>query len=1060
MTPVTPSGGNGRSRFNLSEWALDHRPLVLFLIVVLALTGAFAYSRLGQSEDPPFTFKVMVVKTNWPGASARDVEQQVTDRIERKLQDLPHQYIRSYSRPGESLVFIAYRDSLTSRQVPDLQYQTRKKIGDIRHLLPAGIQGPYFNDEFGDTYTNIYAITGDGYAYRALRDFADRIRSELLRVPGVAKVDFIGEQEQKIFVELSNSKLATLGIEPAQIVQTLAAQNAVQAAGAFETATDRIYLRPTGTFDSLEAIRDLSIRANNRIFRLGDIARVERGYVDPPQQQMRWMGREAMGLGVTMAAGGDVIELGRALDRAVARVQQELPAGVLLAPVASMPKSVQRSVNEFVRALTEAVLIVLAVSLVSLGLRTGLVVAVSIPLVLASTFLLMWVLGIGLHKISLGALILSLGLLVDDAIIAVEMMAIKLEQGFDRYRAASFAYTSTAFPMLTGTLVTVAGFLPIATAQSSTGEYTRALFEVSAIALVVSWFVAVIVIPYLGYRMLPDFTKPRPASLARRLLARAAGRPPPPPRAPAHADPDDVYRTPFYRWLSRAIDWTVDHRWFVVTVTLAAFAASIVMFRFVPQQFFPSSSRPELMVDLRLPEGSSFQATMAEAKRMEAALAQDPGIESYVGYVGAGSPRFYLPLDQQLVLSNFAQFVLVTKDNVEREAVRARLLRLFDDDFPALRGRVSRLENGPPVGFPVQFRVSGDDVARVRAVARDVRAAMETSPDLVNVQFDWDEPSKVVRLVVDQNKARVLGISSQELAQFLNNSVSGVTVTQFRERDKLIDVVLRGAASERAQLSFLKDLAIPSRNGKAVPITQIADLEYGLEEGIVWRRDRQPTITVRADLRGSAQGPDVTRRIEPLLDPLRAALPLGYRIEAGGAVEDSARGQRSIVAGVPLLVLSVLLLLMLQLRSFSRTMMVVLTAPLGLIGVTAGLLAFRMPFGFVAMLGAIALSGIIMRNSVILVDQIEQDIAAGASRWDAIVGATVRRFRPIVLTAAAAVLAMIPLVRSDFFGPMAVAMMGGIVAATVLTLGFLPALYALWFRVRREPAAAGADGGD
>jgi multidrug efflux pump len=1060
MTPVTPPGGTGRGTFNLSEWALHHRPLVLYLIVALALMGAFAYARLGQSEDPPFTFKVMVVKTNWPGASAREVEEQVTDRIERKLQELPHQYVRSYSRPGESLVFIAYKDSLTSRQIPELQYQTRKKVGDIRNQLPSGIQGPFFNDEFGDTYTNIYAIAGDGFDYRALKDFADRIRSELLRVPGVAKVDFIGEQEQRIFVELANSKLATLGVEPAEIIRTLSAQNSVQAAGAFETSTDRIYLRPSGAFDSVQAIRDLSIRANNRIFRLGDIAKVERGYVDPPQQRMRWMGREAMGLGVTMVAGGDVIVLGRDLDAAIARVQRALPVGVELAPVASMPKSVQRSVNEFVRALAEAVLIVLAVSLVSLGLRTGLVVAVSIPLVLATTFLLMWLAGIGLHKISLGALILSLGLLVDDAIIAVEMMAIKLEQGFDRFRAASFAYTSTAFPMLTGTLITVAGFLPIATAQSSTGEYTRALFQVSAIALVVSWFVAVIVIPFLGYRMLPDFTRPRPASPFARLWARATGREPPPPRPPAHADPEHVYRTPFYLWLRDRIDWTVAHRGFVIAATLAAFAGSLYLFRFVPQQFFPSSSRPELMVDLRLPEGSSFHATMAEARKMEAVLAKDPGVESFVGYVGAGSPRFYLPLDQQLVLSNFAQFVLVTKSVAEREAVRARMIRLFETDFPALRGRVSRLENGPPVGFPVQFRVSGEDVTRVRALAREVRAAMETSPDLFNVQFDWDEPSKVIRLVIDQNKARVLGLTSQDLAQFLNTSVSGITVTQFRERDRLIDVVLRGAANERAQLSFLRDLSIPSRNGKAVPITQIADLDYGLEEGIVWRRDRQPTITVRADLRGSVQAPDATRRIEPLLEPLRASLPLGYRIEAGGAVEDSQRGQRSIVAGVPLLVLSVLTLLMLQLRSFSRTLMVVLTAPLGLIGVTIGLLAFRMPFGFVAMLGAIALSGIIMRNSVILVDQIEQDIAAGATRWDAIVGATVRRFRPITLTAAAAVLAMIPLVRSDFFGPMAVAMMGGIVVATVLTLGFLPALYALWFRVRREPAAGAAAASD
>jgi multidrug efflux pump len=671
----------------------------------------------------------------------------------------------------------------------------------------------------------------------------------------------------------------------------------------------------------------------------------------------------------------------------------------------------------------------------------------------------MQVFGIGLHKISLGALILSLGLLVDDAIIAVEMMVIKMEQGFDRFRAASFAYTSTAFPMLTGTLVTVAGFLPIATAKSSTGEYTRSLFEVSAIALSVSWFVAVIVIPYLGYRLLPDFAKQRP-SLASRLWARLRGRS---VSAARHVDPhvpDAVYDTPFYRRFRAVVEWCVAHRLTVIAITLAAFVAALALFRLVPQQFFPSSSRPELIVDLRLPEGSSFHATMAEAQRFESILAKEPGVESYVGYVGSGSPRFYLPLDQQLQQANFAQFVLVTQSNTERERVRDRLIALFEADFPALRGRVSRLENGPPVGFPVQFRVSGDDMAKVRAIARDVRERMERDPDLVNVQFDWDEPSKVIRIVVDQNRARVLGLSSQELAQFLNNAVSGITITQYRERDELIDVVLRGSTAERVKLSFLRDLAIPSTNGKAVPISQVADIQYALEEGVIWRRNRQPTVTVRADVRGDVQGPDVTRRVSPKLDDLRAGLPLGYRIEVGGAVEDSERGQKSIVAGVPLLVLTVLTLLMIQLRSLSRTLMVVLTAPLGLIGVTLGLLAFRMPFGFVAMLGTIALSGIIMRNSVILVDQIEQDIAAGESQQDAIVGATVRRFRPIVLTAAAAILAMIPLTRSDFFGPMAVAMMGGIFVATVLTLGFLPALYATWFRVPRgataKPAFAAA----
>ena len=773
---------------------------------------------------------------------------------------------------------------------------------------------------------------------------------------------------------------------------------------------------------------------------------------------MRWHGREALGIGVTMVKGGDVIDLGSELDAKLVAVEAALPAGVEIGHVASMPRAVARSVREFLRSLAEAVTIVLAVSLVSLGLRTGLVVAVSIPLVLAMTFVFMAIFDIGLHKISLGALILSLGLLVDDAIIAVEMMAIKLEQGFDRFRAASFAYTSTAFPMLTGTLVTVAGFLPIATAHSSTGEYTRSLFEVSAIALIASWFVAVIAIPYLGYRMLPDFTKERRASPAARLWARLRGLPEPSPRE-ATLGGDHVYDTPFYRRFRSLVDWSVAHRFVVIGGTLAVFATAMVAFRVVPQQFFPSSSRPELMVDMRLPEGSSFEATLAESKRMETILDAESGIEGYIAYVGVGSPRFYLPLDQQLQSSNFAQFVLVATSIAERERLRARLVKLFDDDFPALRGRVSRLENGPPVGFPVQFRVSGDDLSRVRVIAQQVMSVVRAEPAVANAQFDSDEPTKVIRLVVDQNKARVLGFSSQDLAVFLNSSVSGLSVTYVRERDKQIEVILRGASDERAKLSFLKDLALPSHNGKAVSITQIADIRYEQEDGIIWRRDRLPTVTVRGDVVGDAQGPDVTKRIDPRLDSLRATLPLGYRIEIGGAIEDSARGQKSIVAGVPLMLLAVVTLLVIQLRSFSRTLMVLLTAPLGLIGVTAGLLVSGLPFGFVAMLGSIALSGIIMRNSIILVDQIEQDIAAGHPQWDAIVGATTRRFRPIVLTAAAAVLGMIPLVRSAFFGPMAVAMMGGILVATVLTLVFLPALYAAWFRVRRTPAlATGAAG--
>jgi multidrug efflux pump len=1052
---MTPPGAARRSQFNLSEWALTHPSLVLYFILVIAVAGVLSYERLGQSEDPPFTFRVMVVKTLWAGASAHEVEEQLTDRIERKLQDVPNiDWVRSYSKPGESLVFFALKDSAPPSSAADAFYQVRKKIGDIRNQLPQGIQGPFFNDEFGDTYTNIYALTGDGFGYRELRDFGDKVRTELLRVPGVAKVDFIGEQDEKIFIELANSKLATLGVEPAQIIETLAKQNAMAAAGVFDTTTDRIFVRPSGAFDSVESIRDISLRANNRVFRLGDIATVTRGYVDPPAQKMRWQGREALGLGITMVKGGDVIELGHDLDRETARITQALPVGVELAQVASMPRAVQRSINQFLRSLTEAVLIVLAVSLVSLGLRTGLVVAVSIPLVLAVTFLCMWIFGIGLHKISLGALILSLGLLVDDAIIAVEMMAIKLEQGLDRFRAASFAYTSTAFPMLTGTLVTVAGFLPIATAQSSTGEYTRSIFQVSAIALIASWVVAVVVIPYLGFKMLPEGAKLHEPSFARKWWTRISGRPLAVVAPSGHGDA--VYDTPFYRALRRVFTWCVGHRATILVATLAIFVGALALFRLVPQQFFPASSRVELLVDLRLPEGSSFAASLAATKKLEAVLDQDPGVESYVAYVGSGSPRFYLPLDQQLAQANFSQVVLIAKSIPEREQVRARLLQLFETDFPELRGRISRLENGPPVGFPVQFRVLGENVGTVRAIAEQVAKVMRSDADTSQVQFDWDEPSKVIRVAVDQNKARVLGISSQDLALFLNNSLTGFSVTYFREADKQIEVLLRGAADERARMSFLKDLAIPSRNGRAVPITQIAEIRYELEDGIVWRRNRLPTITVRSDVRGDAQGPDVAKRIDRTLTDLRAGLPLGYRIEMGGAIEDATRGQKSIAAGMPLLAIVVLTLLMIQLQSFARTAMVVLTAPLGLIGVVLALLIFGKPFGFVAMLGTIALAGIIMRNSIILVDQIDQDIAAGHGPFDAVIGATVRRFRPIVLTAAAAVLALIPLVRSDFFGPMAVAMMGGLVFATVLTLVFLPALYATWFRVRSAQIAVPA----
>jgi multidrug efflux pump len=819
-------------KFNLSEWALSHRSFVLYLMVALAIIGAGSYGKLGQSEDPPFTFKVMVVRTEWPGASAHEVEQQVTEQIEKKLQETPRlDFLQSYSRPGESLIFIMIRDTTPPAEMPEIWYQVRKKVGDIRGLLPEGVRGPYFNDEFGDTFGNIYALVGDGYSYAQLKDYAEKVRLQLLAVPDVSKVELIGLQDEKVYVEISNNKLATLGLDPQGIADILRRQNALLPAGNFETATDRIFLRASGNFDSVEAIAETTFRANGRLFRLGDIARVYRGYADPPNPKMRFQSRDVVGVGVAMAKGGDIIELGHHLDAAVGRIQASLPVGLELATVSSQPRAVSRSVNEFVRSLTEAVIIVLVVSFFSLGLRTGLVVALSIPLVLAGTFLFMRLFDIGLHKISLGALILALGLLVDDAIIAVEMMAVKMEQGWDRIRAASFAFTSTAFPMLTGTLVTAAGFLPIATAASSTGEYTRSIFQVTVIALLISWVAAVIFIPYLGYKLLPN------------------------PATGAAHDEQAVYGKPFYRRFRQLVEACVRHRRLTLAITAGLFVLSIVGFGFVQQQFFPDSTRPELMVDMRLTEGASLAATGAEVKKLEAILAGDANVENVVAYVGTGSPRFYLPLDQQLPSNNFAQLVVLAKGLKEREAIREKLIRVFDQDFSTVRVIISRLENGPPVGFPVRFRVSGEDLPAIRAVAGEVAEVMRRNPHLSNVHFDWDEPSKVIRLDIDQAKARLLGLTSAEISTFLQTALKGLTVSHYRERDKQIEVLLRGAEPERMHLSLLQDLAITTPTGRSVPLAQIAKISYDFEPGVIWRRNRLPTITVRANVYGQVQAP-------------------------------------------------------------------------------------------------------------------------------------------------------------------------------------------------------------
>jgi multidrug efflux pump len=1027
-------------RLNLSAWALRHRSMMAYLIIVLMVGGVASYFKLGRAEDPDFTFKAMVVRTLWPGATALEVEQQLTERIEKKLQETPWvDVIRSNSKAGESLVFVILKDYAPKAAVPEAWYEVRKKLGDIKHTFPTGVQGPFINDEFGDTFINIFALTGDGLDLGVLRHEAERIARELRRVPDVKKIELIGVQDEKVFVEIAHAKLATLGLDPVAIFDAVQRQNAMAPAGFFETASDRVRIRVSGEFTSLESIRNLGIQSAGRQFRLGDIATVRRGLVDPPAPRLRVQGEDAVGIAIAMSRGGDVISLGERLRTEVARLKRDLPQGIDIHVVADQPEIVRQSITLFMSSLAEAVLIVLAVSFLSLGLRTGAVVALSIPLVLAMTFLLMAAFGIDLQRISLGALIIALGLLVDDAIIAVEMMVVKMEQDWDRFRAATFAYTSTAFPMLTGTLITAAGFTPVGFARSSAGEYTFSIFAVVSIALMVSWVVAVLFTPYLGYKLLDH----------KKLLAKAQ----------QHGE--DLYSTPFYRRVRASVDWCVRRRWLVIGVTLLAFVLSLVAINVgVQKQFFPAASRPELLVDLWLPQGASLKATETQARKVEQLLLGEPemakSIKNFATYIGNGSARFYLSLDQQLFNDNFAQFVITTHDIQAREDLKRRLEQAFAADsgeWSLLRARVLRLENGPPVGYPVQFRVSGEDIGALRRVAEEVASVMRSNSHVKDVNFDWNEMSKTVNLEVDQDKAKALGVSTQDLSASLNLLLAGATISQLREGDQLIDVVFRAAADERAKLSALGDINVRTASGLYVPVAQVAKLHHELEPGLINRRNRLPTVTVRADIRDNTQAPVVSAQINPQLEAVRQALPAGFRIEVGGATEESAKGEDSIKAVMPLMLVAVITLLMIQLQSISRTILVLLTAPLGLIGVAIALLVFQVPFGFVANLGVIALSGMIMRNSVILVDQIEQDEKSGKPTWEAIVGSTVRRFRPIMLTAAAAILAMIPLTRSVFWGPMAVAIMGGLVVATLLTLLFLPALYAAWFRV--QPGATG-----
>jgi multidrug efflux pump subunit AcrB len=1027
-----------KERLNLSRWALEHIPFIRYLIVVLLLGGIMSYSKLGQDEDPPFTFRAMVIRAYWPGSSSVQMAEQVTDKLEKKLQETPFvDKIRSYSKPGETLIILELRESTPPKEVQQVWYQVRKKIGDMRSTLPAGVMGPLFNDEFGDTYGSIFALSTDGFTYAEVKDYADFVRQQLLAVPTVSKVELYGMQDEKLYIEFSSKKFGQLGIPFEAVVAQINAQNAVEGSGVLVTPTDNLQVRVSGALMTPKDLENLPLRANGNSFRLGDFAKVTRAYQDPPRDKMRYNGKEVIGLGISMEKGGDIIELGRHLDAAAAKIKAKLPVGIELERVADQPRAVSSSVNEFLKVLAEAVMIVLAISFIALGLHTkplridvrpGLVVALTIPLVLAATFLAMQILGIDLHKISLGALIIALGLLVDDAIIAVEMMVRKMEEGLSRFDAATFAYTSTAMPMLTGTLITAAGFLPIGFAKSAAGEYTFSMFSVNALALLISWFAAVLFTPYLGYVLL----RVKPSS-----------------NADGH---HELFNTPFYNRLRRVVNWCVEWRKTTIALTLAGFFLGVFGFKFIEQQFFPDSSRLELMVELWLPEGSSYQATEAQAKKFERFIMQQPGVESVTSYVGTGSPRFYLPLDQIFPQTNVSQIVVLPKDAKTRETLRLKIKELFAKDFPEVRGRVKLLPNGPPVPYPVQFRVTGTEIEKVRLIADQVKAILRTNTNAVGVNDNWNESVKVVRIDLDQEKLRALGVNSQLVMRAANTVLSGSVVGQFRTGDKLIDIVIRQPVEERATITALSNASVPTASGRPVPLSQLATPRFVWEPGVIWREGREWAITVQSDVVDGIQGPTVSGQVDPLLEPLRAKLPPGYKIKLAGAAADSGKAQDSIAANVPLVIFIVFTLLMLQLHSFWRSLMVFLTGPLGVAGAALALLILQRPFGFVAQLGVIALFGMIIRNSVILVDQIEQDIAAGISAWDAIVGSAVRRCRPILLTAATAVLAMIPLSRSVFWGPMAVAIMGGLIVATLLTLLFLPALYAAWFRVKRPTA--------
>ena len=990
-----------------------------------------------------FTFRAMAIRVFWPGATAQQVAEQVTDKLEKTLQEVPYSdRIRSYSKPGEALIIFQVKDSSPPKEMPQVWYTVRKKIGDIRATLPSGVVGPFFNDEFGDVYGSIYALSADGFNYQELKDQADRVRQRLLKIRDVNKVAIFGAQDEKLFVEISQKRIAQLGLDFNQVLAQIGQQNAVESAGTINAPTDFVQVRVGGQFNTVDELRQFPIRAGGATFKLGDIAEIKRAYVDPPQVKVRHQGHESLALGISMARGGDIIRLGKALDLTIEQIRAELPAGIELQQFQNQAKVVSTSVNEFIGTLIEAVVIVLVVSFVSLGLhfkpfrldwRPGLVVGITIPLVLAITFVTMYYWGVGLHKISLGSLIIALGLLVDDAIIAVEMMVRKLEEGYDKVRAATFAYDATAKPMLTGTLITAVGFLPIGLAQSTVGEYTFAIFAVTAAALLISWVVSVYFVPFLGVWLLK--AKPHSAS----------------------DQPHELFDTPFYGRFRATVNWCVQHRWITIALTIGTLVLGIVGMGRVQNQFFPDSSRPEIVVDLWFPEGTSYAANEAVTKRVEARVMKLEGVDHVTTWVGSGVERFVLVLDQVFPQSNVSQMVVLPKDLKAREKLRALLPDLLATEFPEVRGRAKLLPNGPPVPYPVQFRVVGPDPSRVRAYADEVKTTMRQNPNMRGVNDNWNESVKVLRLEVDQDKARALGVTSQGVAQAARTINTGTTIGQYREEDKLIDIVLRQPLEERNAITDLANAYVPTSTGRTIPLGQIAKGNFVWEPGVLWREGRDYAATVQGDIVEGLQGATVTAQLEPLFKPVREKMLPGYRLEVAGAVEESSKGQGSIAAGLPIALFIMFTLLMLQLHSFARSILAFITGIWGIAGIAAALLLFNRPFGFVALLGVIALLGMIIRNSVILIDQIEQDRAKGVPTWEAIVEAAVRRLRPIVLTAAAAVLAMIPLSRSVFWGPMAVAIMGGLIVATVLTLLSLPAMYAAWFRVKpagEERAAA------